>query len=54
MPTPKKGARLGGSAKQQAHLLSNLAASPVRARRYQDHRCEGEDASSLRRNHHQG
>lgn len=27
MPTPKKGARLGGSAKQQAHLLSNLAAS---------------------------
>ncbi|MFW9145542.1 50S ribosomal protein L17 [Corynebacterium striatum] len=27
MPTPKKGARLGGSATQQAHLLSNLAAS---------------------------
>ncbi|QPK79583.1 50S ribosomal protein L17 [Corynebacterium lizhenjunii] len=27
MPTPKKGARLGGSAAQQAHLLSNLAAS---------------------------
>ena len=27
MPTPKKGARLGRSAKQQAHLLSNLAAS---------------------------
>ena len=27
MPTPKKGARLGGSAKQQAQLLSNLAAS---------------------------
>lgn len=27
MPTPKKGARLGGSAKQQAHLLSNLAKS---------------------------
>ncbi|QRP60142.1 50S ribosomal protein L17 [Corynebacterium minutissimum] len=29
MPTPKKGARLGGSAKQQAHLLSNLAASLI-------------------------
>lgn len=27
MPTPKKGARLGGSAAQQARLLSNLAAS---------------------------
>lgn len=27
MPTPKKGARLGGSASQQKHLLSNLAAS---------------------------
>ncbi|APT81867.1 50S ribosomal protein L17 [Corynebacterium ammoniagenes] len=27
MPTPKKGARLGGSAKQQSHMLSNLAAS---------------------------
>ncbi|OFS22952.1 MULTISPECIES: 50S ribosomal protein L17 [Corynebacterium] len=27
MPTPKKGARLGGSAAQQAHLLSNLAVS---------------------------
>ncbi|WP_049192376.1 50S ribosomal protein L17 [Corynebacterium striatum] len=27
MPTPKKGARLGGSATQEAHLLSNLAAS---------------------------
>ncbi|ART22042.1 50S ribosomal protein L17 [Corynebacterium striatum] len=27
MPTPKKGARLGGSATQQAHLLSNLAVS---------------------------
>lgn len=27
MPTPKKGARLGGSATQQTHLLSNLAAS---------------------------
>lgn len=27
MPTPKKGPRLGGSAAQQAHLLSNLAAS---------------------------
>ena len=27
MPTPKKGARLGGSATQQAHLLSNMAAS---------------------------
>ncbi len=27
MPTPKKGARLAGSAKQQAHLLSNMAAS---------------------------
>ncbi|AKE38382.1 50S ribosomal protein L17 [Corynebacterium camporealensis] len=25
MPTPKKGARLGGSAAQQRHLLSNLA-----------------------------
>ena len=29
MPTPKKGARLGGSAAQQAHLLSNLAASLI-------------------------
>ena len=29
MPTPKKGARLGGSAKQQAHMLSNLAASLI-------------------------
>ena len=29
MPTPKKGPRLGGSAKQQAHLLSNLAASLI-------------------------
>ncbi|APT93212.1 50S ribosomal protein L17 [Corynebacterium phocae] len=29
MPTPKKGARLGGSAKQQAHLLSNLAANLI-------------------------
>lgn len=27
MPTPKKGPRLGGSASQQKHLLSNLAAS---------------------------
>lgn len=27
MPTPKKGPRLGGSASQQAHLLSNLATS---------------------------
>ena len=27
MPTPKKGARLGGSAAQQRHMLSNLAAS---------------------------
>lgn len=29
MPTPKKGARLGGSAAQQAHLLSNMAASLI-------------------------
>ncbi|MDO5032316.1 50S ribosomal protein L17 [Corynebacterium sp.] len=29
MPTPKKGPRLGGSATQQAHLLSNLAASLI-------------------------
>ena len=29
MPTPKKGARLGGSAKHQAHMLSNLAASLI-------------------------
>ena len=27
MPTPKKGPRLGGSASQQKHLLSNMAAS---------------------------
>ncbi|AQQ14412.1 50S ribosomal protein L17 [Corynebacterium glaucum] len=27
MPTPKKGARLGGSAKHQEHILSNLAQS---------------------------
>ncbi len=27
MPTPKRGARLGGSAKNQKHILSNLAAS---------------------------
>lgn len=26
MPTPKKGARLGGSASHQKHILSNLAA----------------------------
>ena len=25
MPTPKKGARLGGSAGHQKHILSNLA-----------------------------
>lgn len=29
MPTPKKGARLGGSATQQAKLLSNLAKSLI-------------------------
>lgn len=29
MPTPKKGPRLGGSASQQKHLLSNLAASLI-------------------------
>ncbi|MCP1387828.1 50S ribosomal protein L17 [Corynebacterium sp. TA-R-1] len=27
MPTPKKGARLGGSAKHQEHILANLAQS---------------------------
>lgn len=27
MPTPKRGARLGGSPKNQKHILSNLAAS---------------------------
>ncbi|OFN74319.1 50S ribosomal protein L17 [Corynebacterium sp. HMSC070E08] len=27
MPTPKRGPRLGGSASQQKHLLSNMAAS---------------------------
>ena len=27
MPTPKKGARLGGSAKHQKHILANLAQS---------------------------
>ena len=27
MPTPKKGARLGGSASHQKHILSNLAIS---------------------------
>lgn len=27
MPTPKKGARLGGSAKHQEHILQNLAQS---------------------------
>ena len=27
MPTPKKGARLGGSASHQKHILSNLAQS---------------------------
>lgn len=26
MPTPKKGARIGGSASHQKHILSNLAA----------------------------
>ena len=29
MPTPKKGPRLGGSASQQKHLLSNMAASLI-------------------------
>lgn len=29
MPTPKKGARLGGSPAQQRHLLSNLAANLI-------------------------
>ena len=29
MPTPKKGARLGGSPGHQKHILSNLAQSPV-------------------------
>lgn len=29
MPTPKKGARLGGSASHQKHILSNLAASLI-------------------------
>ena len=27
MPTPKKGARLGGSASHQKHIVSNLAMS---------------------------
>lgn len=29
MPTPKKGARLGGSASHQKHILSNLAAQLI-------------------------
>lgn len=29
MPTPKKGARLGGSATNQKHILSNLAAQLI-------------------------
>lgn len=27
MPTPKRGARIGGSARNQRHILSNLAAA---------------------------
>ncbi len=44
MPTPKKGARLGGSPAHQKLILSNLAAQLIEHRGDHDHGGEGQDA----------
>ena len=55
MPTPKKGARLGGSPAHQRLICRNLATSAVRARPDHHHRGQGARAAPGRREaDHQG